>query len=88
MENDFDKLWLPKNSSVLVNKRWRAEHFPETTRTNIALITHRYNILTTEALLKVGISSCHYWGLLMARALAKKQNNDHRTKFLFPLFRF
>ena len=55
METEADKLWLPKNSTFLVNKKWKSEHFPNRKRNNVALFTHEENVLTPAALLKVGV---------------------------------
>lgn len=54
METDAEKLWLPRNSTFLVNKDWKSRHFPEDTRDNVVLLqNHRENVLTPEAMLKL-----------------------------------
>ena len=50
---DIDKTWLPRNSTYLSNKEWRAENFDENVREHSALLVHDDDVLTREAMLKV-----------------------------------
>ena len=52
-EAQIENLWIPVDSSAVVNKVWKKEHFKEAIRVQAAMLSHDDDVLTPEALLKV-----------------------------------
>ena len=52
-EAQIENLWIPVDSSAVVNKVWKKEHFKEAIRVQAAMLSHDNDVLTPEALLKV-----------------------------------
>ena len=52
-EAQIENLWIPVDSSAVVNKVWKKEHFKEAIRVQAAMLSHDDDVLTPEAMLKV-----------------------------------
>ena len=52
-EAQIENLWIPVDSSAVVNKVWKKEHFKEAIRVQAAMLSHEDDVLTPEAMLKV-----------------------------------
>ena len=52
-EAQIENLWIPVDSSAVVNKVWKKEHFKEAIRVQQAMLSHDDDVLSAEAMLKV-----------------------------------
>ena len=52
-EAQIENLWIPVDSSAVVNKVWKKEHFKEAIRVQQAMLSNENDVLSAEALLKV-----------------------------------
>ena len=56
--NNAEKLWLPRGSPYLKNKKWKSERWNNqfggpSHRYHVALLSHEENIMTPEGMQKV-----------------------------------